>query len=60
MYLSNFISDVLSLLGCNAVWIDLWLPTFRRNLVPLSKELLEQQGNTMFRNVGDSLPVNTV
>jgi hypothetical protein len=54
MYLCDFISEDLSLLGCNAVWIDLWLPTFRRNLVPLSKELLELQGNTMFRNVGDS------
>ena len=60
MYFSDFISEVLSLLGCNAMWIDLWLPTFRRNLVSLSKELLEPQGNTMFRSVGDSLPVDTV
>jgi len=57
MYLSDFISEVLILLGCGAVWIDLWLPTFRKNVVPLSEELLEPQGITI-RNVGDCLPVS--
>jgi hypothetical protein len=56
---NNKVTEDSVLVGCHAVSLDVWLPTFRRNAVLSSQEIQKEleNGGTMFlRNVGNHSP----